>query len=227
MSVEPPVAAGEEAETSRSGGSGGAEVGPQEEPVACRQTFEADGYCVLRQLVDPTLLERGCEEVVAQFLAFREAADGAASEGRMGVGLKHGYNEFTQRMPGRFEMVVSRDGALGDIRDAVEKTRAWELALEVLRGEDEDEPRLLGMTCVVAEGGCGEQAWHADGGHTSTTTHLPCHVLNIFFPLVDCLGNGTEVRPGGHYLTRDLTRQMLLAKCKNCLLYTSPSPRDS
>ena len=46
--------------------------------------------------------------------------------------------------------------------------------------------------------GAGDQAWHSDGAHVSLSKHLPCHVLNVFIPLVDLtleLGP-TEFRPG-------------------------------
>jgi len=44
--------------------------------------------------------------------------------------------------------------------------------------------------------------------------HQPCHVLNVFLPLVDLtLANGpTELRPGSHFVSRDLARLTLLAK---------------
>jgi hypothetical protein len=63
---------------------------------------------------------------------------------------------------------------------------------------DEGDIYTCNMSVVIAEPGAAEQKWHADGGHLSMTTHLPCHCLNIFLPLVaitEELGP-TELRPG-------------------------------
>lgn len=61
--------------------------------------------------------------------------------------------------------------------------------------------------------------WHEDGSHLCKDTHLEPHCLNIFIPLVDLTAElgPTELRPGSHFLTRDLTRSMLLAKVKKTL----------
>ena len=71
---------------------------------------------------------------------------------------------------------------------------------------------------VIAERDCAAQAWHVDGAHLSPAEHLSPHVLNIFVPLVDVtLGGGTEIKPGSHFLTRNLAKQMLLARIKKTL----------
>lgn len=88
--------------------------------------------------------------------------------------------------------------------------------------------KLLGRSIVMSTAGAQEQQWHADGSHIDIHTHRPCHVLNVFVPLVDItLGNGpTEIRPGSHYLTRDLARMTLLAKVKKTLRSpVKPTPR--
>ena len=56
--------------------------------------------------------------------------------------------------------------------------------------------RLLGRSVVMALPGAEEQQWHVDGAHVDVMAHRPCHVLNVFFPLVDITReNGpTEVR---------------------------------
>lgn len=56
--------------------------------------------------------------------------------------------------------------------------------------------RLLGRSVVMALPGAEEQQWHVDGAHVDVAAHRPCHVLNVFFPLVDITReNGpTEVR---------------------------------
>jgi len=78
---------------------------------------------------------------------------------------------------------------------------------------------ICNLSLLVATPGCPTQSWHADGGHTSLTKHEPCHVFNVFIPLVDVpLSMGpTELRPGTHYHTRNLTSMMLLAKARKTL----------
>jgi len=78
---------------------------------------------------------------------------------------------------------------------------------------------ICNLSLLVATPGCPTQSWHADGGHTSLTKHEPCHVFNVFIPLVDVpLSMGpTELRPGTHYHTRNLTAMMLLAKARKTL----------
>lgn len=75
---------------------------------------------------------------------------------------------------------------------------------------------LCNLSLLISTPGSSTQPWHADGGHTSLKTHLPCHVFNVFIPLVDVpLSMGpTELRPGSHVYTRDLARMMLIAKVK-------------
>jgi len=82
-----------------------------------------------------------------------------------------------------------------------------------------DEYYLCNLSLLISTPGSPTQSWHADGGHTSLTTHHPCHVFNVFIPLVDVpLSMGpTELRPGTHVYTRDLARMMLLAKAKKRL----------
>ncbi len=85
-----------------------------------------------------------------------------------------------------------------------------------------NEYYLCNFSLLISTPGSPTQSWHADGGHTSLTTHLPCHVFNVFIPLIDVpLSMGpTEFRPGSHVYTRDLIRMMLLAKIKKRLRKT-------
>ena len=78
---------------------------------------------------------------------------------------------------------------------------------------------ICNLSLLVATPGCPTQSWHADGGHTSLTNHEPCHVFNVFIPLVDVpLSMGpTELRPGTHYHTRNLASMMLVAKARKTL----------
>jgi len=85
--------------------------------------------------------------------------------------------------------------------------------------QHQDDYHICNLSLLVATPGCPTQSWHADGGHTSLTKHEPCHVFNVFIPLVDVpLSMGpTELRPGTHYHTRNLTSMMLLAKARKTL----------
>jgi len=85
--------------------------------------------------------------------------------------------------------------------------------------QHQDDYYICNLSLLVATPGCPTQSWHADGGHTSLTKHEPCHVFNVFIPLVDVpLSMGpTELRPGTHYHTRNLTSMMLLAKARKTL----------
>lgn len=78
---------------------------------------------------------------------------------------------------------------------------------------------LCNLSLLISTPGSPTQSWHADGGHTSLTTHEPCHVFNVFIPLIDVpmLMGPTELRPGSQVYTRDLGRMMLLAKVKKRL----------
>jgi len=87
---------------------------------------------------------------------------------------------------------------------------------------NDEDYYLCNLSLLISTPGSPTQSWHSDGGHTSLTTHLPCHVFNVFIPLVDVpLSMGpTELRPGSHVYTRDLAKMMLLAKAKKMLRET-------
>ena len=80
----------------------------------------------------------------------------------------------------------------------------------------EDNFHLVNFSLVISTPGSETQAWHADGGHVSLTKHASCHCFNVFIPLVDLpmLLGPTELRPGSHYYTRDLTKMMLGARAR-------------
>ena len=67
--------------------------------------------------------------------------------------------------------------------------------------------------------GSTEQQWHVDGDHLSRERHLPCHAMNVFVALNDITVEmgPTELRPASQFLTRDLKRQLMLAKIKKRL----------
>jgi ectoine hydroxylase-related dioxygenase (phytanoyl-CoA dioxygenase family) len=68
----------------------------------------------------------------------------------------------------------------------------------VVRGILGEDATVINQSAIINMPGADAQAWHVDGAHVSTSKHLPCHVLNVFVPLVDMqleLGP-TEFRPG-------------------------------
>lgn len=83
-------------------------------------------------------------------------------------------------------------------------------------GDTNNNYHLVNFSLVISTPGSETQSWHADGGHVSLTSHAPCHVFNVFVPLVDVpLSMGpTELRPGSHYYTRDLAKMMLGAMAR-------------
>lgn len=82
-----------------------------------------------------------------------------------------------------------------------------------------DGIHLASFSFVLSTPGSPDQAWHADGGHLSSTHHLPCHCLNVFVPLVDVpleLGP-TQFRPGTQVHTRRLGPMLLAAQARKTL----------
>jgi hypothetical protein len=79
--------------------------------------------------------------------------------------------------------------------------------------------RLMRQALLVSFPGSAEQQWHVDGDHLSRERHLPCHAMNIFIALDEITQEmgPTELRPASHFLTRDLKRQLMLAKIKKRL----------
>ena len=61
--------------------------------------------------------------------------------------------------------------------------------------------------------------WHVDGGHLSPARHQRAHAVNVFVALSDIALNmgPTEMRPASQFLTRKLTKMMLLAKARKQL----------
>lgn len=80
----------------------------------------------------------------------------------------------------------------------------------------EDNYHLVNFSLVISTPGSETQTWHADGGHVSLTKHASCHCFNVFIPLIELpmLLGPTELRPGSHFYTRDLTKMMLGARAR-------------
>ena len=173
------------------------------------QSFHRDGFVTLKGVFDPVDVETFGEKAMA---CFHEVLDlHIFGKGRtIGIGIKHGYKEIVQRHERRYEMPykMSEIGALNFSTNP----QIQELVTGILGSSH----HVVNVSLVVSAPGARDQGWHADGPHVSVSKHLPCHVLNLFIPLVDVyLSNGpTSFRPGSHYLTIDLQKRFLLAAIK-------------
>lgn len=181
----------------------------------------------------------------SQFLS----PSGNIGECKFGLGAKHGFREIVMRSPGRFELSllnvdavrferVSNDtvtipntepilqlldpvllGLLGKREGSLDTSLATASRSSKENATTRGCLKLCHLSLLIATPDATDQGWHADGGHLSVSTHLPCHCYNVFIPLVDVpLDMGpTEFRPGGHVLTRNLAPMMLAAKCRKTL----------
>ena len=163
-------------------------------------------------------------------------------------GVKNGFREIVMRSPGRYELSLLDMYQLSDSNNnhnnnnndnnnnnsnsssgsemrgpSVERLMVDSVLSKILpalfRVPSLQALKVCHVSLLVSTPGAPEQAWHADGGHVNATQHLPCHVLNVFVPLVGLTADRgpTEFRPASHRLTRDLTRLMLLAKARKTL----------
>lgn len=189
--------------------------------------------CVYRKALDAQSLEEWLEFSSAHFAecfqtlheqghtAFPEhcrQTHGGTIEYAMKCGAKNGFREIVMRSPGRYEMSLLHSEANRPSLDSILETLAPVIPA-LLQESSLDELQICHVSLLMATPGAADQSWHADGGHASLSEHLPCHVLNVFIPLIDIpleLGP-TELRPGTHYHTRNLAPMMLLAKARKTL----------
>lgn len=176
------------------------------------RAFHTDGYTTISDLFPQSIIADLYDLAMGNFWEVHAIITDSKLD--FGVGIKHGFNEIVQRHPHRFEMPYKMDDNRFDFVLRNEELR--HLVATIL---DCDDFIVANRSLVVSEPGCMDQAWHSDGPHVSATQDLPCHVLNVFIPLVDVTAsNGpTEFRPGSHYYTRDLAKLMLIAKLKKQL----------
>jgi hypothetical protein len=144
----------------------------------------------------------------------------------LGTGIKHGFREIVMRSPGRYEISVRE---CEDHPSLVEVQEKLGTVIPAILGEESlADLTLCHVSLVTASPSATDQGWHADGGHTNIQTHMPCHCLNIFIPLVDItIENGpTELRPASHYITRNLAPMMLAARARKTLRSpVTPTPK--
>jgi hypothetical protein len=201
--------------------------------------FADDGFVVLDQALEPSLLEEWhqfgsrhfeeCFRVLYENGHTRAPTHFHDNEYVLGHGAKHGFREIVMRSPGRYELsllgMINNDdkASLPEIQSLLQPLET--LLSKLLNNTDDTTSRLLAdlklchLSLLSSAPGSTDQGWHADGGHVNIQKHLPCHCYNIFLPLQDIpLEMGpTEFRPGGHFLTRNLGPMMLAAKCRKTL----------
>eukprot|EP01040_Poterioochromonas_malhamensis_P000200 gene200-209_t len=144
-----------------------------------------------------------------------------------GIGVKNGFKEVVQRQALRYEVKLtelipllstSTSGSeLPNLLSQIElNSDLTSIVQKLFPSAEDSDYRIIHQSCVISYPGTEEQSWHSDGPHVSVTEYLPCHVFNVFIPLVDLteeLGP-TEIRPESHHYTNNLTKGMLLAKLK-------------
>jgi ectoine hydroxylase-related dioxygenase (phytanoyl-CoA dioxygenase family) len=128
-----------------------------------------------------------------------------------GIGIKNGFKEVVQRHKDRFEMTYGLTDSNFDF--VLENERLLDIVHGILGSND---CVVINKSIVMSLPGSSDQSWHCDGPHLSVETHLPCHCLNVFIPLVDIddINGPTEFRPGSQVYTRDLAKLFLLASLK-------------
>jgi len=220
------------------------------------KAFHADGYVVLRNVLGKELVSRLHDAAMANFTecldlikskglefglhsskGFKEIVQRNAGRYEMPFGMDDTDIFKSPEILQNEKLNAILDAILRDHKPAAEPTDTVEK--DPVPENDASSPspppppspaswHRIGWSIVVASPGAREQQWHVDGAHVDVTVHRPAHVLNVFLPLVDITEeNGpTEVRPGSHYLSRDLTRLTLLAKVKKTLRApVRPCPR--
>jgi Phytanoyl-CoA dioxygenase (PhyH) len=146
----------------------------------------------------------------------------------MQPGVKHGFREIVMRSPGRYEISLQSlpSTCTASLLDVVQESLPWvpsllqqplaHLSLPSMTWKD---VTIVNVSLVISTPWATDQKWHADGGHVDLLEHLPCHCANLFIPLgpVTAENGPTELRPGTHFLTRQLVPMMLAAKAKKTL----------
>ena len=207
--------------------------GVDEQHLSClKSSFDEDGFVILDSLLDEDTVmrlreaasfnfeecfQRLCDNGHTPFPTYRDTnCDGNENRYAISKGVTGGFKEIVMRSPGRFEMPFGCDREPFS-NDAIMNNDVLLRIVDALfSGNDQ---YLCNMSIVNATPGSADQGWHADGGHLNLQAHEECHCFNVFVPLVDvdvALGP-TELRPGSHYLTRNLAPMMLAAKARGKL----------
>lgn len=189
------------------------------------QEFDRNGFIVVEDLINRQLVDDLYVQVVdAIQKLFLHIENHQLS---FGIGVKNGFKEVVQRQALRYEVKLtelipllssSTSGSeLPNLLSQIEQNSDLTNIVQQLFSSPEDSDyQIIHQSCVISYPGTEEQSWHSDGPHVSVTEYLPCHVFNVFIPLIDLseeLGP-TEIRPESHHYTNNLTKGMLLAKLK-------------
>lgn len=172
--------------------------------------FAEDGFVTLQNLFPIETINQAQKKATENFDEVMKLIED--NNLPFGIGVKTGFKEIVQRHKMRYEMPYKMDDALFDF--VLENQTLKQLLQEVLHTQD---LKIANRSCILSVDGAGVQGWHVDGPHVSVIESLPCHVLNVFIPLVDIdESNGpTEFRPGSQkYTNKSMMKAMLLAKAK-------------
>ena len=154
------------------------------------ELFHSDGFVTLENVLDISLIEKLFQlsndnfDEIMKIIQLKDLA--------FGIGAKFGFKEIVQRHTGRFEMPYKMDN---DLINQVSNNHTIRSLVEDILGAD---AVIINKSVVMCMPGAQNQAWHSDGSHVCVDKHLPCHVLNVFIPLIDLtkeLGP-TEFKPG-------------------------------
>ena len=193
------------------------------------EDFDRNGYVVIENIFTKEFMEDIYQEVIKYvYRLFDYLKEKKLS---LGIGVKEGYQEIVQRQLLRYEFKLTDLFSLFP-RENNERIKMEQL-LQELQSHDQlqsiitslfpnlatEEYKIIHQSCVVSFPGTGEQSWHSDGPHVSIHEYLPCHVFNVFIPLIDILDEHgpTEIRPESQHYTNNLAKGMLLAKLKKQL----------
>lgn len=176
---------------------------------ALAETFADDGFCLFEGIME----DQDISDWKAHALSsFEEVSHLIAESGsNFGIGIKNGFKEIVQRHQARFEMPYGANHKKFDV--VLENQPLMALVKKVLQSDD---VIVANRSFVISLPGAEAQGWHSDGPHVSVNEYLPCHVLNVFVPLVDVddTNGPTEFRPGSQRYTNNLAKGMLLALAK-------------
>ncbi len=189
------------------------------------QEFDRNGFIVVEDLINRQLVDDLYVQVVdAIQKLFLHIENHQLS---FGIGVKNGFKEVVQRQALRYEVkltelipLLSSSTSGSELRNLLsqieQNSDLTNIVQQLFSSPEDPDYQIIHQSCVISYPGTEEQSWHSDGPHVSVTEYLPCHVFNVFIPLIDLseeLGP-TEIRPESHHYTNNLTKGMLLAKLK-------------
>ena len=165
--------------------------------------FHEDGFITIENVIGVNLIEKLATKAMANFNEVMSIIE--TKNLSIGVGIKEGFKEITQRHLHRFEMPYKTDDP--SFYEVFNNNNILTIVKQILG----DDAIVVNRSVVISLSGASDQGWHCDGPHLSTTEYLPCHCLNVFIPLVDTnhMTGPTEFRPSSQSLTRDFSKMYL------------------